>query len=37
MLHIETAGVSLKLKVVETGKPQTQDVAIHLANKYHMV
>lgn len=37
MLHIETAGVRLKLKSLETGKPQTEDVAIHLANKDHMI
>lgn len=37
MFHIETAGVRLKLKALETGKPQTEDVAIHLPNKDHMV
>lgn len=37
MLHIETAGVKLKLKSLETGKPQTEDVAIHLTNKDHMI
>lgn len=37
MLHIETAGVRLKLKALETGKPQTEDVSIHLDNKDHMV
>ena len=37
ILHIETAGVMLKLKSLETGKPQTKDVAIQLANKEHMI
>lgn len=37
MFHIETAGIRLKLKALETGKPQTEDVAIHLPNKDHMV
>ena len=37
ILHIETARVMLKLKALETGKPQTEDVAIQLANKEHMV
>lgn len=37
LFHIETAGVRLKLKALETGKPQTEDVAIHLPNKDHMV
>ena len=37
ILHIETAGVMLKLKALETGKPQTEDVAIQLANKEHMI
>ena len=37
ILHIETAGVLLKLKPLETGKPQIEDVAIQLANKEHMI
>ena len=37
ILHIETAGVMLKLKALETGKPQIEDVAIQLANKEHMI
>ena len=37
ILHIETAGVMLKLKALETGKPQTEDVAIQLVNKEHMI
>ena len=36
ILHIETAGVMLKLKALETRKPQPEDVAIQLANKEHM-
>ena len=37
ILHIETAGVLLKLKHLETGKPQIEDVAIQLANREHMI
>ena len=37
ILHIETVGDMLKLKDLETGKPQTEDVAIQLANKEHMI
>ena len=28
IIHIETTGVMLKLKSLETGKPQIEDVAI---------
>jgi hypothetical protein len=31
MLHIETIGVRLNLKALETRKPQIENVAIHLA------
>ena len=37
ILHIETTGVMLKFKALETRKPQIEDVAIQLANKEHMV
>ena len=37
ILHIEIAGVMLKLKSLETRKPQTEDVAIRVANKEHMI
>ena len=36
ILHIQTVGVMLKLKALETGKPQIEDVVIQLANKEHM-
>ena len=37
IFHIESAGVMLKLKSLETGKPQTEDVEIQLVNKEHMI
>ena len=37
ILHIETTSAMLKLKALEIGKPQTEDVAIQLANKEHMI
>ena len=37
ILHIDTAGVMLKLKALETRKPQTEDVVIQLANREHMI
>ena len=37
IIHTETARVLLKLKALETRKPQTEDVAIQLANKEHMI
>ena len=37
ILHIQIAGVMLKLKALETRKPQTEDVAIQLAKKEHMI
>ena len=37
ILHIETTGVMLKLKALETGKPQTEDVVIQLVNREHMI
>ena len=37
ILHIEIAAVMLKLKALETGKTQKEDVSISLASKEHMV